>query len=245
LEGFDAVVHLAGESIAEGRWTEAKRGRIRDSRVQGTRVLADTLARLIHPPKVFLCASAVGFYGSRGDEELDEESPAGSGFLSDVCREWESACRPAVEAGIRVVNLRLGMVLSTRGGALAKMLPIFRLGLGGRLASGRQYVSWITLDDVVEAIQFVMATDSLEGPVNAVAPGAVTNREFTRVLGRVLRRPAILPAPAFALRCVLGQMAQELLLASTRALPRRLLEAGFAFRDPDLEGALGRVVRGA
>ena len=242
LAGFDAVVHLAGENISQGRWTDAKKARIRHSRVRGTQLLAQTLARPAGRPKVLVTASAIGFYGNRGDEQLDEQSPPGSGFLAHVCRQWESATEPAAEAGVRVVPLRLGLVLSSTGGALAKMLPIFRLGLGGPLGSGRQYVSWITLDDVIGAIQHAIAADSLRGPVNAVAPHPVTNREFTRALGRALRRPALLPAPAFALRVILGQMADELLLASTRVLPRRLLDSGFRFRDPGLESALKRVL---
>jgi uncharacterized protein (TIGR01777 family) len=244
LEGFDAVVHLAGESIARGRWTEARKSRILQSRVQGTQLIARTLARVAPRPKVLVAASAIGFYGDRGEEELDEGSPPGSGFLADVCRQWESAARCAREAGIRVVHVRFGMVLSVVGGALARMLPIFRLGLGGRLGSGRQYVSWITRDDAVGAILHVIRTDSLHGPVNAVAPQPVTNRQFARALGRALRRPAFLPAPSFALRVMLGQMAGELLLSSTRAVPRRLLDSGFAFGDPDLEGALERLLHG-
>lgn len=245
LEGFDAVVHLAGESIAGGRWTAAKKARIRDSRVRGTGLLAESLARSTSPPRVMLSASAIGFYGNRGDEALDEDSPPGSGFLAEVCRDWEAAARPALEAGIRLVHLRTGLVLSPAGGALAKMLLPFRLGLGGRIGGGRQYVSWITLDDEVEAIRHVLLTDSLAGPVNLVAPGPVTNRELTRALGRVLRRPTLLPAPSFALRIMLGEMAGALLLSGARVLPRRLLDAGFRFRDPELEGALERLLAGA
>ncbi len=244
LEGFDAVVHLAGESIATGRWTAAKKERIRSSRVQGTRLLAETLARLQRPPEILVSASAIGYYGDRGDEELDEGSAPGSGFLAEVCRQWEAAAEPAGEAGIRVVHPRIGLVLSATGGVLAKMLPMFRLGLGGPIGSGRQYVSWITLDDLVGAICHVIATDSLSGPVNAVAPEPATNREFTRALGRALRRPARLPAPAFALRAMLGTMADELLLASTRVIPRRLVDSGFAFDDPDLEPAFRRLLAG-
>ena len=242
LEGFDAVVHLAGENLATGRWTAAKRERIRSSRVQGTQLLAQALARLSRPPEVLVSASAVGYYGNRGDESLDEQSPPGSGFLAEVCRQWEAAADPAREAGIRVVHPRIGLVLSASGGALAKMLPMFRLGLGGALGSGRQYVSWITLDDLVAVICHLIATDSLSGPVNAVAPAAATNRQLTRALGRALRRPARLPAPAFALRAMLGPMADELLLASTRVIPRRLIDSGFAFGDPDLDRALRRVL---
>ena len=245
LEGFDAVVHLAGESIAEGRWTKAKKARIRDSRVRGTELLARTLARVKNRPDVLVSASAIGFYGDRGDQELDEQDPRGNGFVAEVCRQWEGASRMAGEAGIRVVQLRMGLVLSPTGGALAKMLPAFRLGLGGPLAGGRQYVSWITLDDLVDVVRHVFATDRLQGPVNAVAPQPVTNRQFARALGRALRRPAWVPVPRFALRAMLGEMADELLLASIRVLPRRLLDTGFRFGDADLPGALARLLAAA
>lgn len=237
LDGVDAVVHLAGENVI-GRWTAEKKAQIRDSRVNGTRVLAESLARLARPPRALVCASAVGYYGDRGEERLQEDSPAGSGFLADVCREWETATRPAVQQGIRVVNLRIGMVLSPHGGALAKMFPAFRLGLGGRLGSGRQYLSWIALDDLLEVIAFALTAPNLRGPVNAVAPTPVTNREFTKTLGRILGRPTLCPVPAFAARLVFGEMAQELLLASARVMPAALLASGFAFRYPDLDGAL-------
>jgi len=242
LEGFDGVVHLAGESIAQGRWTRAKKDRIVESRVRGTELLAAALASLSDGPKVWVSASAIGFYGNRGDEELDERSGPGSGFLADVCRRWELATGPAVEAGIRVVPLRISMVLSTQGGALRKMLPVFRWGLGGRLGSGRQYVSWITLDDLVEAIRHALVTDSVDGPTNASAPEPVTNREFTRALGWVLGRPAWAPVPGFALRTMLGEMADELLLSSARVVPRRLLDSGFAFRSGSLKAALESVL---
>jgi len=242
LECLDAVVHLAGDNIAAGRWTAAKKARIRNSRVEGTGLLAQTLATLARPPKVFVSASAVGFYGDRGEEELDEASPPGPGFLAGVCRDWEAATEPASRAGIRVVNVRLGVVLARDGGALARLIPIFRLGLGGRLGSGRQYLSWITLGDVVEAILFLLANDSLRGPVNLVAPQPVTNRKFTEALGRALHRPTILPTPAFLLRLALGEMADEMLLASARVLPRKLLQAGCPFRDPDFDGALRRLL---
>ncbi len=242
LEGFDAVVHLAGENIAEGRWTEAKKTRIRNSRVRGTELVARTLVRLASRPAVLISASAIGFYGDRGDEELDEGSPHGNGFLAEVCRRWEGASRVASEAGIRVVQLRTGMVLGAHGGALAKMLPVFRCGLGGPLGSGRQYVSWITRDDLVGVVRHALSTDTLEGPVNAVAPQPVTNRQFTRALGRAMKRPAVVPAPAFALRAALGQMADELLLASARVVPRRLQSTGFSFADPEIDGALSRLL---
>jgi uncharacterized protein (TIGR01777 family) len=243
LEGAGAVVHLAGESIAGGRWTAARKAAIRDSRVVGTGLLAGALARLPQPPEVLVSASAVGYYGDRGDETLAEESPGGSGFLAGVAREWEAATAPAAGRGIRVVTLRLGMVLSAGGGALRAMLPPFRLGLGGVIGSGRQYVSWISLEDVPPVVLHVLATGSLQGPVNAVAPSPVTSRELTATLGRVLGRPAILPLPAAAARLLLGEMADELLLASTRVLPGRLLATGFRFLHPALEGALRAALR--
>jgi len=238
LEGLDAVVHLAGENIAGGRWTARRKAEIRRSRVEGTARLAEALARLARRPKVLAVASAIGFYGDRGAETLTEESPGGNDFLAQVCREWEAAAGPAAQAEIRVVNLRFGIVLSPAGGALQKMLLPFKFGAGGRVGSGRQYWSWIALDDVVGAIQHALATEALAGPVNVVAPAAVSNAEFTRVLGRVLRRPAIAPLPAFAARLAFGEMADALLLASARVVPRRLQETGYSFRYPELEGAL-------
>ncbi|UCG15692.1 MAG: TIGR01777 family oxidoreductase [Phycisphaerales bacterium] len=233
----DAVVHLAGENVA-GRWTRRKKRRIRDSRVNGTRTLCEALARMPKPPPRLISASAMGFYGDRGDEVLTEDSPAGTGFLSDVCREWEAATSPASDAGIRVVNLRIGVVLSTAGGALAKMLTPFRMGIGGRIGSGRQYISWIALDDVLGAIHHVLTHDVPAGPVNVTAPNPVTNAEFTKALGRVVGRPTLLALPAFAARVALGQMANEMLLASTRVVPRRLSETRYAFRYEHLEAAL-------
>ena len=247
LEGVDAVVHLAGESIAAGRWTTEKKGRIRDSRVKGTRLLCESLARLAQPPQAIVCASAIGYYGDRGEERLREESPAGLGFLAEVCREWETAAEPARQRGIRVVHLRIGVVLSPAGGALAQMLFPFRMGLGGRLGSGKQYLSWIAIDDLVSVILHVLTTTTLQGPVNAVAPNPVTNLEFTRTLGRVLARPTIFPMPAVAARLAFGEMADELLLASARVEPTRLVATGYQFRHPELEGALrhllGRIKR--
>ena len=237
----EAVVHLAGENLAKGRWTAHRKALIRDSRVEGTRLLAQTLATLPARPRVFCSASAVGFYGNRGDEELTEDSVSGTGFLAEVCRDWEAATSPAAEAGIRVVRMRLGVVLDRSGGVLAKMLPMFRLGLGGRLGSGRQYLSWITLHDAVEAIRSLLAGLTLQGAVNLVTPTPVTNRQFTAALGRVLRRPALVPAPAAMLRLLLGEMAGELLLSSARVLPRRLVDAGFTFRDSELDAALHRL----
>ena len=238
LAGHDAVVHLAGENIAAGRWTPAKKARIRDSRVPLTRQLCASVVALPQPPAVFLCASAVGFYGDRGDAVLREDSPAGAGFLADVCRDWEAAAQAAADRGVRVVNLRFGMILSGGGGALPKLLTPFRLGLGGVLGDGRQWLSWITLEDVVAAIQHALGTPALRGPVNVVAPQPVTNREFTRTLARVVRRPAWCRVPAWAARLALGEMADALLLASQRALPAKLTAAGFTFRFPELEGAL-------
>ena len=238
LAGVDAVVHLAGETIAAGRWTAARKARIQDSRVRGTGLLTRALVKLDRKPMVFFSASAVGIYGDRGDEVVDERSAAGHGFLAEVCSQWEAATRPAADAGIRVVNGRMGVVLSRTGGALTKMLPPFRLGLGGVIGSGRQYMSWITIDDVVGAIEHLLLADTVVGPVNLVAPDPISNREFTKTLGRVLRRPTILRLPAFAVRLGLGEVADELLLASTRAQPARLTTSGYQFRCPSLEGAL-------
>ena len=237
LAGCDAVVHLAGESIAEGRWNDAKKERIRRSRVAGTELLAKTFAGLDRPPQVFCCASAIGFYGDRGDEVLTETSSSGTGFLPEVCRAWEAACDPAREAGIRTVNLRIGVVLAQEGGALAKMLTPFKLGVGGKIGSGRQWMSWVSRDDLVRVIEHSLTTPSLSGPVNAVS-GAVTNQDFTKTLGRVLRRPTIFPMPAFAARSAFGEMADALLLASTRVEPTVLRESGFRFEQETLEAAL-------
>ncbi len=238
LEGLDGVVHLAGENIAAKRWTAGQKARIRDSRVALTRLLSETLARLSRPPKVLVCASAIGLYGDRGAELMSEDSPAGSGFLAEVCEAWEAASQVARDAGIRTVLLRLGVVLSPAGGALARMLLPFRLGAGGVIGTGEQYWSWISLDDVVGAIHHALMSETLAGPVNAVAPRPVTNREFTKTLGRVLSRPTLLPLPGFAARLALGEMADALLLSSTRVEPARLLASGYTFRQPELEGAL-------
>ena len=237
LEGFDAVIHLAGESIV-GRWTPEKKAQIRDSRVKGTRFLAESVSRSAHPPKHFLCASAIGIYGDRGGETVSEESSPGTGFLAETGGEWEKACEPATQKGLRVVNLRTGVVLNPKGGALKQMLPPFRLGMGGVLGSGQQFMSWITLTDEVHAIHHALVTDSIRGPVNLVAPNPVTNREFTKSLGAALHRPTVLPVPAFAVRLLFGEMGQELLIASTRVEPRRLKSTGYRFQHPDLDGAL-------
>jgi uncharacterized protein len=238
LDGVDAVVHLAGESLAAHRWTAAFKQRIRDSRLRGTQLLSETLARLTTKPTVFISASAVGFYGDRGDEPLDESAGPGSGFLADVCRDWEAATGAARDVGIRVVNLRLGVVLSPKGGALAQMLTPFKLGAGGVIGNGRQYLSWIAIDDLVAAIRFALRNDLLAGPVNAVAPSPVTNREFTTALGRVLGRPTVMSMPAFAARLAFGEMADEMLLSGARVEPRKLTAAGFTFQYPELEPAL-------
>jgi uncharacterized protein len=239
LEEMDAVVHLAGESIAEGRWTEEKKKRIRDSRVDGTTLLSTALASLERPPKTFVCASAIGYYGNRGDELLTEESAPGDDFLARVCVEWEKATEPAAaEKGIRVVNARFGIILSAAGGALAKMLPPFRMGVGGKVGSGKKWMSWIALDDVIAGIKFAISDESLIGPVNFVAPNPVTNEEFTKTLGKVLSRPTIFPVPEFAARLAFGEMADALLLSSQQVAPRRLNESGCHFEYSDLTSAL-------
>lgn len=242
LEGADFVVHLAGESIASSRWDDGTKRRIRDSRVQGTRLLSETLGHLDRKPQALVCASAIGYYGDRGDEVLDEASAPGEGFLAEACREWEEAASPAREAGIRVVHLRFGVVLWPAHGALERMLVPFRLGAGGPMGDGRQFWSWVSLDDVVGAIVHAAATPGLEGPVNVTAPRPVRNRAFARTLGRVLGRPSLLPAPAPVLRLVLGEMADALLLASARVVPGRLQETGYEFLDPELEAALGHML---
>lgn len=241
-EGHDAVVHLAGENIAARRWDARQKARIRSSRVDATRRLCEGLVRLEKPPRVLACASAIGFYGNRGDETLDESSPAGRGFLAEVCQEWEAAAEPARQAGIRVIHLRFGIVLSRHGGALARMLLPFRLGLGGPIGTGRQWMSWISLDDCAAAILHVLEADHVQGPVNVVSPQPVTNRDFVRTLGRVLRRPTWLSLPAPIARLALGEMADALLLASTRVVPRVLVDTGYRFAHADLETALRRLV---
>jgi uncharacterized protein len=238
LQQADSVVHLAGESIASGRWTPQRKKRILDSRVQGTRVLAEALARSSRRDRIFVSASAIGWYGDRGDTPLDEASDPGQGFLADVCQQWEAACEPARNAGLRVVNLRIGVVLSAKGGSLPAMAFPIRLGLGGRIGSGRQWLSWIALTDLLRAVEHVLATDALHGPVNAVSPEPVTQGSLTQCLGKVLRRPTLLPVPASAIRLGLGEMGRELLLASTRVLPTRLIESGFRFGHPDLFAVL-------
>ncbi|HOX40199.1 MAG TPA: TIGR01777 family oxidoreductase [Candidatus Brocadiia bacterium] len=245
LDGADALVHLAGESIAEGRWTAAKKRRILSSRVEGTRTLVNAMRGLVAPPKVFLCASAIGYYGDRGDEVLDEQSPPGAGFLPEVCKAWETEAERAVECGVRVIRIRIGVVLDRGSGMLARILPVFRKGLGGTLGGGVQFVSWIDLGDLVRAMLYCLNSDGLEGPVNAVAPKPVTNAELTKELAEALGRHALLPAPAFMLRLALGEMTDELLLSSLRVEPRKLLNSGFRFDYADIQTALRKELDGA
>ena len=240
--GANAVVNLAGASIAGGRWTAARKRLLATSRVEATRQLVAAVARLVPPPKIFVSASAIGYYGNRGDELLTEDSAPGDDFLSGVCRAWEAEAAKAKEHGMRVVQLRFGIILAKHGGALQKMLLPFRLGVGGRLGSGQQWMSWVTLADVVAIIQLALQTDSLRGPVNAVAPQPVSNAEFTRALAKALHRPAIFPAPALALRLALGEMADALLLSSQRMMPKRLEQSGYGFLHPELGGALAAML---
>jgi len=238
LEGLDAVVHLSGENVAGGRWTASRKQAILDSRVITTRVLCEALAELEQKPAVLVCASANGYYGDTGDTAVDESAPAGDTFLADVCVQWEAAAEPARAAGIRVAHLRIGIVLSPEGGALAQMLTPFRLGLGGVVGGGDQYMSWITLDDVVGAFLHCIETPSLEGPVNGVGPNPTTNRAFTKALGTALGRPTVFPVPALAVKAAFGEMGEALLLPSLRCVPRRLEESGYTFQDPELLPAL-------
>lgn len=243
LERIDAVVHLSGESIL-GRWTAARKERIYGSRVGSTEFLVQTLAGLTNKPKVLVSASGVGYYGSRGEEWLQETSPAGTGYLATLCQEWEAATTTAQNAGIRVVRARFGMVLTPKGGALKTMSGPFRMGLGGKLGSGRQFISWICITDLVQALQFALENPALSGPVNFVAPEPATNREFTRDLARAYERPALLPVPGFALKAVFGEMASETMLASQRCQPAKLLQNGFKFEYPDLQQALRHLIAG-
>jgi uncharacterized protein len=243
IEGFDAVVHLAGESIAEGRWTEEKKKRIRESRVKGTKLLSDALANLTDPPKTLISASAIGYYGDRGDELLTESSAPGNDFLSQVCVEWEQATSHATQMGIRVVNTRFGIILDKNGGALKKMLPPFRMGLGGRIGSGKQWMSWITLDDVVGALKYALTNEALSGPANFVVPNPVRNAEFTKTLGQVLSRPTLFPIPAFGVRLLFGEMADALLLSSQRVEPQKLQRSEYQFLYPQLEPALRHILK--
>jgi uncharacterized protein len=242
VEGADAVVHLASETI-KGWWTQKKKDRITESRVRGTEMIAESVAAATQKPRVFLSASGTGFYGTRKDEVLTEESSQGAGFLASLARQWEKATRPAEQAGVRTVLLRISLVLSQRGGALQAMLPSFRMGMGGKVANGTQFWPWITLEDTVSAILFAIKNDSLSGPVNICAPQHTTNREFTRALGKVLHRPTFFPLPSVAVTLILGEMGQEALLTSTRAEPAKLKAAGFQYKHPEIDGALAAVLK--
>ncbi len=238
LEGLDCIIHLGGENIANSPWTSAQKEKIINSRVAGTRLLSKTIAELKQKPSLFICASAIGYYGDRQNESLDEKSLPGQGFLADLCKQWESACKDAIDSQIRVVNLRIGLVLSKDGGVLAKILPIFNLGGGGILGNGRQYMSWIAIDDILSSILHIIHSENISGPVNLVSPNPVTNNEFTKILGKVLHRPTIFPVPSFGLKLLLGQMADELLLASSKVYPKKLEDSGYKFKYDSLETAL-------
>lgn len=238
LEAFDAVIHLAGENIANKRWTTKQKEKISQSRIDGTKLISETLSSLKEPPKVFICASAIGFYGDRGEESLDENSSAGKGFLPETCLAWEEASKAAKDRGIRTVNARIGVVLSPKGGALAKFLPIFEFGLGGNLHSGKQYMSWIILDDLVAALYFLLNKENISGPVNLCSPNPIRNSDLTKALSRVLFRPAIFPVPGFVVKLVFGQMAEELLLASSKIYPKKLQDYGYQFLYPQIEEGL-------
>ena len=242
LEGVDVVVHLAGENVSGLRWTDEKKKAIRDSRVLGTRNVVDAISNLKNKPKVFVASSAIGFYGERGEEEVTESSAAGDNFLAGVCKEWEAESRRAEDAGIRTVLLRTGIVLSKDGGALATMLTPFKLGVGGVVGSGKQWMSWISMEDEVAVINYVIENENIRGAVNAVSPNPVTNEEFTKTLGSVLYRPTILPLPEFAVSMIFGEMGDALLLASTKVLPKRLEDAGFEFKHPNLKEAIENAV---
>jgi uncharacterized protein (TIGR01777 family) len=243
LEGLDAVVHLAGESIASGRWSDDKKRAIRESRVKGTQLLSRSLAQLSQPPATFISASAIGYYGNRGNELLTEESAPGTDFLASVCMEWEKSTAAAAEKGIRTVNTRFGIILDASGGALEKMLTPFRMGIGGRVGNGKQWMSWISLDDVVAGLRFVLDNSSASGPVNFVAPNPVTNAEFTKALGRALSRPTFFPIPKIGVQLAFGEMADALLLSSQRVEPRVLKESGYRFQLPTLRDALSHILK--
>ncbi len=243
LEDFDAVIHLAGDNVASENWSDEKKKSIRDSRVKGTRLLVDALKRRINPPKHFISASAIGFYGSRESEILNEESAAGKGFLPEVCEEWETEALKAANFGARVVLLRTGVVLSKEGGALAKMLTPFKFAVGGVVGSGKQYMSWIALDDEIKIIVFALENPEISGEINLTAPNAVTNEEFTHTLGSVINRPTILPIPEFAIKLLFGEMGETLLLEGARVYPQKLLDANFTFDYPELEPALKHLLK--
>lgn len=242
FDGADAVIHLAGEHIGEGRWTDEKKRRIIESRTKGTLLIAGTISRLSSPPPVFICASAIGYYGNRGNKILTEDDPPGDDFISKVCSEWEKSAQVAVDAGIRVAFMRIGIALSPAGGALSRLLLPFRAGLGGKIASGSQYMSWIGIDDIIGAFFHVLTDNTIAGPVNVVTPNPVTNLEFTKTLGKILSRPAIFSVPAAAINIAFGEMGREVLLSSTRVVPQKLSESGYIFRNPDLSGALSHLL---
>lgn len=237
IDAFEAVIHLAGENII-GRWTDDKKRKMRESRILGTQLLSKTLSSLKNPPKTFLCASAIGFYGNRGEENLTEESLPGNGFLADLCQEWEKASDSATQNGIRVIHYRIGVVLSAQGGALQKMILPFKMGFGGKIGNGKQWMSWIALDDLLEGIFFILKNPSISGAVNAVSPHPIRNLEFTQTLGKILHRPTFIPLPAFAAKLAFGEMAEEVLLASAKVIPEKLLKAGFQFKHPNLSETL-------
>jgi uncharacterized protein (TIGR01777 family) len=243
LQGFDVIVNLAGENVAGSRWTDEQKRKIRNSRVSGTHLLTEAIAKLDEKPAAFICASATGFYGDRDGETLDEQSESGGGFLAGVCREWEQACEPATKAGVRVVNLRFGPILAREGGMLAKLLTPFKMGMGGKVGSGKQFISWVSLDDSVNAVKLAINDQEIRGPLNIVSPNPVTNEEFTRTLGHVLNRPTALAVPAFAARLAFGEMADEMLLSSQKVLPKKLTAAGFHFQYTELEAAVRKYVR--
>jgi len=238
LDGFDVIINLAGENIAAGRWTDEQKRKIRDSRVNGTHLLSEAIAKLETKPSAFICASATGIYGDRDDEILDEQSESGGGFLAGVCREWEKSCEPATKAGVRVVNLRFGPIIAREGGMLAKLLTPFKMGMGGKIGSGKQYISWVAIDDAISAIMLAIHDRSMRGPLNVVSPNPVTNEDLTKALGHVLNRPTALAVPAFAARLAFGEMADEMLLVSQKVMPKKLLAAGFQFEYGQLEPAL-------
>ncbi|MDM8545599.1 TIGR01777 family oxidoreductase [Candidatus Venteria ishoeyi] len=239
---IDAVIHLAGANIANGRWTAARKKLIIDSREQSTLLLANTLAQLAQPPKLFISGSAIGFYGDTGAQSVDEDSPLGSGFLAEICKRWEAATQAATDAGIRTIHMRTSIVLSPKGGALRQMLTPFKLGLGGRVGSGQQYMSWVSLPEIINMIRFLLSNEQLSGPVNLASKTAVNNAEFSRMLGQVLHRPTVLPLPAFMVRLIFGEMGDALLLSSSRVYPKKLEQAGYIFMDTDLKQALNRVL---
>ncbi len=242
MEAFDVVIHLAGENIGNGPWTEKKKRRIMESRTKSTALLAEAIAKMKKPPKLFICASAIGYYGDRGKEYLDESSPPGDDFISAVCKAWEESATPAINAGIRTVFLRIGVALTPEGGALQKLLPLFKAGLGGKIGSGEQYLSWISIDDVACGILHLMANQNIEGPVNLVSPTPLTNNDFSKKTGQVLSRPAFFTVPSTAIKMFFGEMGKETVLSSTRVIPEKLLASGYRFRHPDLESALSHLL---